>query len=378
MEKMNMWIYSLSNDRNVLSGEDSGQRVIGIGGDSSGKIQFNSYDGDGHKISTSMDKYRWYHLLGTVTANGKMEFFVNGQSVGTNSTSELANNTPEWYIGAADLADSPGYWPGRISDARIYDRVLSSQEIQTLYEWGNGDYTDRSYHDGTDTGAVSRWKFNDDSDTSNAVDSWSSNNGDISGAVYYPDSARGKSLSFDGSNDSVSVSSQELDIPESKSVSAWVKMEDAASSEYQRVFQTGTDSGGRAYEMWIEDENSGVSFGRAVFRLNHDQSPSSKTCEYVIPDFDYDQWYHYTNGEMRLYINGVLRQVVSYSEQIGSETDHYIGNWADEGDRPWNGLIDDVRVYNRALDSSEVQQLYQWGTRGRDMRKLTANSRGDQ
>jgi hypothetical protein len=375
------WAYrtdSLSNDRNVLSGEDSGQRVIGIGGDSSGEIQFSSYDGDGHKISTSMEKYRWYNLLGTVTANGTMEFFVNGQSVGTNSTSELANNTPEWYIGAADLADSPGYWPGRISDARIYDRVLSSQEIQTLYEWGNGDYTDEVYHDGTDPGALSRWRFNDGSDTENAQDYWNSLDGTINGANYNEDSIRGKAISLDGSS-SVSIPDGSLvGGSNPRTVSAWVKP-DTLTNDYT-VLGWGEKSTSKSWYIRLNTTNDGE-----LFVLCWDNN--FKTGKKVIEN---KAWNHIAvtyNGtgeenSIKAYINGVRKDLIIHAGDWTvldtSVKNGAIGYRSIDDKNYFEGGIDDVRVYDRALDSWEVQQLYQWGTRGRDMRKLTVNSRGDQ
>ena len=33
-----------------------------------------------------------------------------------------------------------------------------------------------------------------------------------------------------------------------------------------------------------------------------------------------------------------------------------------DGSTPYTGLLDDVRIYDRALSPAEVQQLYQFGT----------------
>jgi prepilin-type N-terminal cleavage/methylation domain-containing protein len=41
---------------------------------------------------------------------------------------------------------------------------------------------------------------------------------------------------------------------------------------------------------------------------------------------------------------------------------HYIGSWVGGSSFRWNGLIDDVRVYNRILSLGEVQALYRTGT----------------
>jgi hypothetical protein len=361
------WAYrtdSLSSDRNVLSGEESGQRVIGIGGKSSSEIAFGAYDGDGHGISTSMDKYSWHHILGTVKSNGEMEFFVNGQSVGTNSTSQLSNNTPEWYIGSADRADSPGYWPGRISDVRIYDRVLSKQEIQTLYDWGSGDYTDEGYHDSSDPGAVSRWEFDDDSDTTTATDSWTSNPGNVvNGANFVSDSIRGKAISFDGSN-YVDLGSSVFPSG-AKTLAAWFKYESGGLASGDAYLFEQEDSNGDIQSLYYNDDTEIIFLNSGNIEVQYSRTISPDVWNFVA--------YTYDSSQSRLYFNGSL-----VDKGSGSDTDNANNTGLGTkrlGEGLWKGKLDDARIYNRALSPSEVFQLYQWGTRGRDMRKLTVNKR---
>ena len=74
-------------------------------------------------------------------------------------------------------------------------------------------------------------------------------------------------------------------------------------------------------------------------------------------DFISDQWYHYTGvidgQQLRLYINGSLISTNTFTGTIGSSAGVplEIGNNLD-------ARIDDMRVYNRALSSSEISQLY--------------------
>jgi hypothetical protein len=71
-------------------------------------------------------------------------------------------------------------------------------------------------------------------------------------------------------------------------------------------------------------------------------------------------------GRLKLYLNGV-EQSLTYSGSILTPTcsnDNHveIGVDSDLGAGSfWNGLIDEVRIYDRALSASEVQQLYQAG-----------------
>ena len=75
-----------------------------------------------------------------------------------------------------------------------------------------------------------------------------------------------------------------------------------------------------------------------------------------------NQWAYlvmtYDGANTRLYING---QATAVSPNTGAIANAlypiYIGSWL--GTTDWfNGLIDDVRVYNRALSAAEIQALY--------------------
>lgn len=72
------------------------------------------------------------------------------------------------------------------------------------------------------------------------------------------------------------------------------------------------------------------------------------------------EWYHIVvtadgSSSMRQYVNGVQVDSKTYDGSIRDWTNFYIGNQAGEG---WDGQIDDVRIYNRALSADEIAELY--------------------
>lgn len=74
-------------------------------------------------------------------------------------------------------------------------------------------------------------------------------------------------------------------------------------------------------------------------------------------------WFHmvFTNDgtTRRLYINGVERANSTSTMDSGSSSVLYLGTYDDTSlDETWNGLIDDVRIYNRPVSAPEVWQLY--------------------
>ena len=317
---------------------------------------------------------QWTQIVVTKSWDGnqsEMNLFIDGSIVDSSTDFNPLDGQPN-TSNPIRIGENPYgsvYFNGSMGDVRIYNRPLTETEIKKLYRWGGGDF---ARPPSQSDGGVSYWPLD-----GNADDSWSDNNGSTNSVSSSSDGVIGSSLSFDGSDSSISIDSSELDIAESKSVSAWFKMDGSASSQYQRIFQTGTGNSNRAFEIWVEDENGAL--GEVVFRLNYDQSQSTNMISQNIDGFDYGRWYHvccvydYANGEMRIYVNGIQKNKSSYNEQIGSETDHYIGNWADGGTRPWNGKIDDLRVYSKSLSPEEIFELYRYGTKGRDLRRQLVN-----
>jgi hypothetical protein len=88
-------------------------------------------------------------------------------------------------------------------------------------------------------------------------------------------------------------------------------------------------------------------------------NPSLKSATGLIPN----QWYHivgtYDGKEMSLYVNNVLEGKMTSSINLGESNTIRIGYWRDQN-RQWyhyEGLIDEVMIYNRALSSDEVSTL---------------------
>ena len=66
----------------------------------------------------------------------------------------------------------------------------------------------------------------------------------------------------------------------------------------------------------------------------------------------------FENGLHKLYLNGVLNNSVRHRLAVHSEEPMYIGRKGTAEKRFYfNGAIDDIRIYSRALSESEIKSL---------------------
>ena len=75
-------------------------------------------------------------------------------------------------------------------------------------------------------------------------------------------------------------------------------------------------------------------------------------------------------NDPQVYIDGVVQNLTGGSSPSGDPSSNAasnlsIGNFDTTGPRTFNGLIDDVRIYNRALSPDEIKRLYITGAAGK-------------
>jgi hypothetical protein len=112
-----------------------------FGVDSNGKLMYGNGDGSVDRTingNTTVTTNNWVHACVTrVKSSGAVAIYVNGvlDKSGTGGTTSLMGN-PNARIGYGYDGPNPKYWNGTIDDVRIYNRALSGQEVQTLYNLG--------------------------------------------------------------------------------------------------------------------------------------------------------------------------------------------------------------------------------------------------
>lgn len=146
---MAIWIY-LDSDPNVDSNNNY-RMVFSPGGSYNpygilveDQIAFrcNAFIGGNRKIIDigSISVGEWVHLGYTCDpSNGEMVAYKNGSLYDTNSftTGSLDSNNSGIQLTDSGGSSSGGTFPGKLSDARLYNRKLSEQEFQQLYNMRN-------------------------------------------------------------------------------------------------------------------------------------------------------------------------------------------------------------------------------------------------
>lgn len=210
-------------------------------------------------------------------------------------------------------------------------------------------------------GLVAHWKLNETSGTI-AEDSAGSNDGTLLNGPVWTAGQIGGALDFDGINDIVDCGSSFGAVVGSntKTILAWAK---SAKTDYSTE--------GRILTLYRYNGYSGFSIGTsgqpAVWRALYSTPPKDSAYLTSASPLSVNQWTHIAlvqNGtNVYLYINGILEDSASNAiNPFFGSPNATIGAWhytlSPIPELPFDGTIDDVRIYDRALSDSEVRQLY--------------------
>ena len=212
-------------------------------------------------------------------------------------------------------------------------------------------------------GVVGYWPLDADAGTV-AVDLFGAHPATLlGGAMWQPNGGRfGGALALDGSVSVADAGPVDITTGEGLTVAAWVKLADLAQTEGRFVSKASGTSGNDHY--WMLGQ---FTDGTALrFRLKTDESNTTATLISPTGQLAVGTWAHvaatYDGAVMRLYLNGVEVASLNKTGQVATNAAVSMalgGQPSGAGERSMDGLLDDVYLFDRALDPTELQSLMQ-------------------
>ena len=198
-------------------------------------------------------------------------------------------------------------------------------------------------------------------------DKWGGNNGifynDISTACstttcpqIVSDNQIGNVLSFDGVNDYIDLgNNNDLNMSSEITVSVWIKNKNSGAEKIVLGKGWYNDPNGRSW--WIlKDWDNKLKFG--IITDNHEAIYNN------VINTTGATWYHvvgtYDNSKIKIYVNGDKGTDYDKTGSFISNSSVKIGIGHYNGyiSYGFDGLINDIKIYNAALSSAQIKQNY--------------------
>lgn len=312
------------------------------------------YDGsyDRINLSAASEEYQgqWNHWIFTKNAStGEMSIYLNGAlwHSGTGKTKAITDITNA-YLGSQGLSS---HYDGILDDILIYDIALSEANAATLYEsyvHAPGLKAYWSMDDGS--GSIVKDMSGNRHDGTLSSGTWVAN-GKVSGALQFEEDTDDyltlPSSAFAGVSDQISFSFWALGSDPIGTRKAIIRAINSSNNIILNVYLPWNDN----HVMWFAGYDEG-----------NDLMASKQSSH---PEYFQGQWNHWvftknTNtGYLRIYLNGAeLANESGNTKPMDGISTIYVGAANGNGAFNYDGLVDEIKLYNYELTAAEVQDLY--------------------
>ena len=281
---------------------------------------------------------QWYHIVSVWEEGVSNKIYINGSLDATNTTS-LGTRSELEYITIGYLEQGNTYLNGKLDQVRIFDKALSSSEVTTLYGESNTSTTKSTTDIFDDGSGVALYEFEEGAKDTGGVSGYIGNGGMFNGSSSYILLNKINSTYF---------------TPTAYAVSAWFK----TSSNNISIFST--DAGGNPISSRTRIHiNSNGYIEYEPFTISNKITSSitvnDNNWHFVAVSTD-------SSGNTALYVDN-QSPVTGTGGSINFRSETWIG-CTDTAvystitrNNFFNGKIDQVRIFSKAISSSEVTTL---------------------
>ena len=205
-------------------------------------------------------------------------------------------------------------------------------------------------------GLVAYYTFDEEGELTVTDHSGNGLDGEIVGDAIYADGIKGTGLLFDGVGSYVNCGANPLfDISDVITLAAWVRPLDVGDGAHDPWITKGDHAW--ALKEWSGGWMEFFVYDQATWNVNRIQLDASYN----------DVWHHfagtYDSFELKVYMDGELDSTREFIGAIGVTTDEvHIAHNSEASDRYFNGILDEIMVYDVPLTDEEIKAIYESAT----------------
>jgi len=318
-----------------------------------------------------MDINKWYNIV-IVRQGDSIEVFRNNTSLGTQTGFGTTVNTKLDTIGAKTSGASA--FEGKLSNIQIFNTALpttGSNSVETLYNNGSpltsmSGFTSLQGWWKLDASATydgSNWTIPDDSSNSNdGTSSGMTQANLVQSDLSFKSGYSPFALDFDAASSDYISTTASISGFSSFTISAWANAETLTTADTLVGQWRNGNTSNSAFLMYLVSNTMHfyIGSGSSAILAGGDTTLST------------GQWYHFCatwdGATTKLYINGVQESTTGSASSINTTTvDLLIGAYNNsagtgvETAKTWNGQMSNVSIWNSALTSTQVTEIYNEG-----------------
>ena len=354
------WINAdtLSGDRTIISLRENRLIEISINsGYSAGqRLEFKFYDGGNKVINLNENLItvgNWHHICLTAQAGGNMIAYFDGVAQGSPLAIGNVYVAGQGDTIGAYVSGAGGFFDGKIDQVRIYGLLLDATEVANLYNEKQAYITKNASDPFGDNSEEAFYELEN-----NANDSTGSNTGVVNNVTFTSGSGLFGTYAaeFNGSSSDIEINKSVFGTGDGTAdvftISLWFN----TTTNNGVLAGTRGNSSTQGFILWLLSDGT----------IRYDEANATGSIDTLITTNTYDDgnWHNVVvtrnaSNQATLYVDGSVQvSTTTITTALTSHTNNlFIGRYTGSS-LYYDGLLDQVRIFDRALDGDEVFKLY--------------------